>query len=131
MSVSIGQIGEERATLYLQEHGVHIVARNYRTRRGELDIVAQDGDTLCFVEVRLRTENSFGSPLETVVARKQRRLVYAAMEYLARHSRSMNKYACRFDVIAVERTPMRITWIKNAFDLNASMFVLGNAGIRS
>lgn len=119
MSISIGQSGEHRAALYLEENGVRIVARNYRTRRGELDIIADDDGTLCFVEVRLRGDSSFGSPLETVGPQKQKKLIYAAMEYLARHSKSTSKHPCRFDVISIERIPPRVIWIKNAFGLHS------------
>jgi putative endonuclease len=116
MSVSIGQYGEERAALYLEEQGVRILARNYRTRRGELDLIAQDGEIICFVEVRFRAESSFGSPLETVGPKKQKRIAYAATEYLAKHSHFARRFPCRFDVISIERVPNRIIWIKNAFD---------------
>ncbi len=119
MSVSIGQTGEERAALYLQEHGLRIVTRNYRTKRGELDIIADDAGTLCFVEVRLRANSIFGSPLDTVGAKKQKRLTYAAMEYLAKNVSIMNKCPCRFDVLSIERCPPRVIWVKNAFCLNS------------
>jgi|266.fasta.fasta_contig_123_38701_length_1124_multi_7_in_1_out_0_2 putative endonuclease len=119
MSVSVGQTGEERAALYLQEHGLRIVTRNYRTKRGEIDIIADDAGTLCFVEVRLRADSSFGAPLDTVGIRKQRRLTYAAMQYLAKHAPVMNRYPCRFDVLSIETYPARVIWVKNAFCLNS------------
>ncbi len=119
MSVSIGQAGEERAALYLQEHGLRIITRNYRTKRGELDIIADDDGTLCFVEVRLRANSIFGAPLDTVGAKKQKRLAYAAMEYLARNVAGLNKYPCRFDVLSIEGYPPRVIWVKNAFGLNS------------
>ncbi len=119
MSTPIGQSGEERAALYLQEHGLRIVARNYRTRRGELDIIAEEAGTLCFVEVRLRGDSRFGSPLDTVGVKKQRRISYAALEYLAKHSRILVNYPCRFDVISIERIPPRVIWIKNAFGMGS------------
>lgn len=112
---SIGDFGESRAALFLQEQGLQIVARNYRTRRGELDIVARDGQTWCFVEVRLREDARYGSPLETVRHQKQRRIYYAAMEFMIRNKYRLNASACRFDVISIERENRKITWIRNAF----------------
>ena len=118
ISKSVGDFGEERAAIYLVEHGAEVLARNYRTRRGELDIVASDAETLCFVEVRLREDDRFGAPSETVSVTKQRRLYYAAMEYLLKQCQHMNAVACRFDVISIERTARKITWIRNAFVWN-------------
>lgn len=115
MSHAVGQLGEDRATQYLIDQGVRILARNYRTKRGEIDVVADDAGTLCFVEVRLRESSTYGSPLATVSAKKQQRITYAAMEYLARHVSLAKKYPCRFDVIAIEQIPLRVTWLKNAF----------------
>lgn len=112
---TIGDFGESRAALFLQEQGLQVLARNYRTRRGELDIVARDGQTLCFVEVRLREDARYGSPLETVRRQKQRRIYFAAMEYLVRNKYRISNCACRFDVIAIERVHQRITWIRSAF----------------
>jgi putative endonuclease len=115
MSHAVGQLGEDRATEYLIEHGLRILARNYRTKRGEIDVVADDAGTLCFVEVRLRESSTYGSPLATISAKKQQRITYAAMEYLARHVSVMRSRPCRFDVISIEQIPLRVTWIKNAF----------------
>lgn len=117
MSLAMGQLGEERATQYLIDHGLRILTRNYRTKRGEIDIVADDAGTLCFVEVRLRESAAFGAPIETVSVKKQQRISYAAMEYLARYVSAKKPRACRFDVIAIEQIPQRITWIKNAFSV--------------
>lgn len=121
ISKSVGDFGEERAALYLEEQGVQIVARNFRTRRGELDIIARDGETLCFVEVRLREDDRYGSPLATVRREKQRRLYYAAMEYLVKHRRRTDGMACRFDLISIERSARQITWLRNIFAWNADL----------
>lgn len=112
---TIGDFGESRAALFLQEQGLQILARNYRTRRGELDIVARDRQTLCFVEVRLREDDRHGSPLETVRRQKQRRIYFAAMEYLIQNRYRINSCPCRFDVISIERINRRIIWIRDAF----------------
>ncbi len=115
MSSAVGQLGEDRATQYLIDQGLRILVRNYRTKRGEIDIIADDTGTLCFVEVRFRESSTYGTPLATISVKKQQRISYAAMEYLARHVSIKNKRPCRFDVISIEQIPSRITWIKDAF----------------
>jgi putative endonuclease len=106
-----GERGEEAAARYLEEHGLRIVARNFRTRMGEIDLVAQDGDVLVFVEVRLREDARFGGAAASVGPAKQRRLAAAARLYLARLGREPR---CRFDVVAVERGEPQ--WLRGAFD---------------
>ncbi|HMU38196.1 MAG TPA: YraN family protein [Pseudomonadota bacterium] len=112
-----GQRGEMQAAQFLQKQGLRIVARNYRTHRGEIDIVALDGSTICFVEVRLRKSSELGSPLETVGFRKQRKLCYAAMEFVVKNSDICKSNAFRFDVIGIDKTTNALVWIKNAFEL--------------
>jgi putative endonuclease len=106
-----GGDAEERAASYLASRGLQIVARNYRTRLGEIDLVARDGDVLVFVEVRMRSDGGFGGALESVTPRKQRRIAAAAGLYLARIRRPP---PCRFDVLAVDAGEIR--WLKGAFD---------------
>jgi putative endonuclease len=106
-----GGDAEDRAATYLASHGLQIVARNYRTRLGEIDLVARDGDILVFVEVRMRSDGGFGGALESITPRKQRRIAAAAGLYLARTSRPP---PCRFDVLAVDAGEIR--WLKGAFD---------------
>jgi putative endonuclease len=89
----------------------------YATDRGEIDIVAQDGDTLVFVEVRARATLEFGSAAESVTDAKRRRVVAMAVEYLARHG--ITDRPCRFDVVAVDAALSerpRITVYRAAFD---------------
>lgn len=95
----LGAQGEEIAAAHLARAGLRVVARNFRTRRGEVDIVAQDGETLVFVEVRTRRTASFGSPEESVTARKRRRIVLAAQQYLQEHGLEARPW--RVDVAAV------------------------------
>ena len=112
MSRVLGAQAESVAAAHLQRSGYRIVARNVTARRGELDLVAIDGDTLCFVEVRARRAAAFGAAEETVGPVKRRRLIAAARVFLARwRDPSM---PCRFDVVAVEPDGIRL--IKNAFD---------------
>lgn len=103
---------EDAAAAYLQAAGLCLVARNYRSRHGEIDLIVKDGDTLVFVEVRYRRSNCFGSASASVDERKQRKLLTTAYTYLQQEKLDS---PCRFDVIAIEGDPHRIQWIKDAF----------------
>ncbi|APV48492.1 YraN family protein [Betaproteobacteria bacterium GR16-43] len=95
-----GGEAEERAAQFLAERGMTIVARNFSTRLGEIDLVARDGGTLVFVEVRRRLSSArYGGAIGSIDERKQRRIVAAARLYLARLG---SEPPCRFDVIALE-----------------------------
>ena len=108
---SAGGHAEDRAEAFLAGKGLAIVERNYRTRLGEIDLIAREGATLLFVEVRLRTGARFGGAAASITARKQRRIVAAARQFLMRFARPP---ACRFDVVALDGdTP---EWIRGAFD---------------
>lgn len=96
-----GDEAEERACRHLVRSGFTIVERNFRTRGGEIDIVARKGDALVFVEVRSREVTDFGTPEESVTPAKRRRIVAAARRYLSKVSPSSWREA-RFDVIAIE-----------------------------
>jgi putative endonuclease len=89
---------------HLRQQGYVIVERNYRGRGGEIDIVAEQGDVLCFVEVRSRATDEHGDPLETVDRRKQQRVVSAARQYLADHD--VTDREIRFDVIGIVYRPL-------------------------
>lgn len=114
---SLGKTGEELAVQELERRGYAILARRYRTRYGEIDIVAEDRQTLVFVEVKARTTREFGTAAEAVTVWKQRRLASMASEYLARERIAGGP--CRFDVVAIDAalsaTPV-ITVYTNAFD---------------
>jgi putative endonuclease len=97
--VSLGKQGEDLACSELRRRGYAIIARRFRTRAGEIDIVARDGTTLVFVEVKARRSLAFGTPLEAISRVKQRRLCAMAMEYLGRAA--PRAAACRFDVVSV------------------------------
>lgn len=96
-----GEAAEDRACRHLEAAGMTIVERNFRTRGGEVDIVARTGDVLVFVEVRSREAADFGAPEESVTPAKRRRIVGAARRYLSNVPPSSWREA-RFDVIAIE-----------------------------
>ncbi len=111
-----GAVGEKIAADYLEKQGYRIVERNYRTPMGEVDIIACDGDTLVFVEVKSRSGKAFGLPQSAVDFRKQFKITQVALSYL-RNKRISNR-ACRFDVVAVlkEAKGYEVELIQNAFD---------------
>ena len=111
-----GQRAEEQALRYLEDRGLQPVERNYASRRGEIDLVMRDRDTLVFVEVRLRHDNRFGSAAESVTGPKQQRITRAASHFLCSRKQWRN-HPCRFDVLAISgrgETP-QIDWIRDAF----------------
>src|SRR6476646_7877518 len=97
----VGGRGEDIATRELQRRGYAILARRYRSRFGEIDIVAQDRGVVVFVEVKARRHARFGSAAEAIPVRKQRRIAAMALDYLAWAHR-LNE-PCRFDVVAIDR----------------------------
>jgi putative endonuclease len=114
---SLGESGENLAVSELTARGYAILARRYRTEHGEIDIVAEHGGTLVFVEVRARATAEFGRAAETVDDRKKRKVTAMAAEYLARH-RITNR-PCRFDVVAIDEAEgpnPEITVYPDAFD---------------
>ncbi len=114
----LGQNGEEIAAALLGENGYRILARNYRCKCGEIDIIAKQGDTLVFLEVKTRTGMAYGSPSAAVTLKKQRQISRTAQYYLAVHN--LFDAPARFDVVSVIITPHqlpRIEIIANAFDL--------------
>ena len=115
--LSLGKRGEDLAARYLEGRGFTILARNYRTPVGELDIVARDHKHLLFVEVKTRRGTAFGAPAEAVGAHKQRQILRTAQWYLA--SRNFSELQPRFDVISVLIGPGEpaVSHIPNAFGL--------------
>jgi putative endonuclease len=96
----LGIVGEDLAVAALVARGYAILERRYTTERGEIDVIAEDGDTLVFVEVRTRATGEFGRAAESVTVAKQRQVARMAVEYLSRH-RIANR-PCRFDVVAID-----------------------------
>lgn len=113
-----GQQGESDAEGYLRRKGYRILERNARSSSGELDLIAQDGKVLVFVEVKARRTDAFGGAVYAVDGRKQVRLVRLAAQYLARHR--LRDQLCRFDVVLVhdaQGNTDRIEHIPNAFEV--------------
>jgi len=112
-----GRLGEETAVRHLEAAGYLIIERNYRCRLGEIDIIARDGDTLCFVEVKARRTSAFGGGLEAVRPSKQKRLRRVASYYLTRFGAPLPP--CRFDAAEVwlgpGGGPETVRVIKDAF----------------
>ena len=112
---AIGRRAESLAFEYLRNHGLAPVARNFRSRGGEIDLIMMDGDCLAFIEVRSRSSAQFANPSHTVDARKQRKLITTAAMFVARHDR-YSTCTMRFDVVSIEGSARpRIRWISDAF----------------
>jgi putative endonuclease len=106
-----GARAEALAAAHLERHGLVIVERNWRRRVGEIDLVARDGDTLVFVEVRLRRGGAFGGAAASITAAKRARLVAAAGQYLAGLPRTP---PCRFDAVLLDAlAPGRVEWLRD------------------
>lgn len=116
---NLGDSGERVAALFLEERGYKILQRGFRTRGGEIDLIAEDDDGLAFVEVRTRRGGGMNVPEESLTPRKRARLVAMAHEYLARHEEWAGR-AWRIDFVAVELDPggkvKRVEVIKSAVE---------------
>lgn len=109
---AVGTYYEGQAALYLKQQGYRILEQNFSSRCGEIDLIAKDGDTLVFVEVKYRSSASFGDPAEAVTAKKQEKIRKTARYYLCTHQLSEDT-PCRFDVAAILGSQIRL--IKHAF----------------
>ena len=109
----LGQTAEAHAERFLQTQGLKRVARNWRCRFGEIDLIMRDGSTLVFVEVRMRSHAGFGGAAASVTSSKQRKLLAAAKLYLSNLSELP---PCRFDVVALTDSRAAPEWIQSAFD---------------
>ena len=117
---SIGDFGENSACTFLKHHGYKIVSRNYSNRFGEIDIIAQKGSYLIFVEVKTRKSDDYGSPSDAVNFYKQQRIIKTAQSYIVENN-SDSDY--RFDIVEVMYKPSvfggfktyKINHIENAF----------------
>lgn len=117
--LSLGTASERIAAAYLASRGLRIVARNFRSEHGEVDLVAVDGNELVFVEVKSRRLPAPEAPERNVSARKQKRLRAVARDFLVRHRLQSKQIRCRFDVVAVlwsrELSRISIRHIRDAF----------------
>ncbi len=121
MSRDSGQLAEQIACDYLQQHGLVLLEQNYHCRRGEIDLIMRDDETLVFVEVRARRSDRFGSALESITVDKQSRIIATAQHYLQQNRLQQN---CRFDVVTLRISPTADSqqhqisdWIRDAFQL--------------
>lgn len=116
----LGRSGEEAAVVLLKEKGYKILIRNYKTRLGEIDIIARDKDTLAFIEVKTRQSERFGLPQESVSITKQRQISKAALVFLKENDLLEKK--ARFDVVSVlySKDKPQLDLIKNAFELDSN-----------
>ena len=109
-----GSTAEAIAARHLSERGLAIVERNARARLGEIDVVARDGETLVFVEVRLRRSGRYGGAIASITPAKRARMVAAAGAYLARLPRAP---ACRFDVVLLDGLDAaRVEWLRDVIE---------------
>jgi putative endonuclease len=115
---SLGKFGEDLACQELERRGYAILARRYRRRGGELDIVARDGQIVVFVEVKTREGCEFGAGAESVTLLKRRRMASVALDYMARHN--LVERPCRFDVVSIDMNGQepRVELYQNAFDVS-------------
>ena len=118
-TTDLGRRGEELALVHLRSQGLELVARNYRCRAGEIDLVMREGTVLVLVEVRSRTRADFGSAAASIGARKQRRFILASRHLLLTRP-ELRRLRARFDVVAIDPgaqpgAPPVVTWIRNAF----------------
>jgi putative endonuclease len=114
--IEIGRSGEEAAVEFLKQNGYRIIQRNYKNKLGEIDIVAKDDNTLCFIEVKTRTSFTFGYPQEAITLTKQKKINKVAMSYLKQYNLLNNP--ARFDIISVvlnNQNKFDIDIIKDAF----------------
>ena len=119
--LDIAKTGESLAVAHLKARGYAILERNYRAVRGEIDLIAQDGDFIVFVEVKTRRSLKFGLPQTAVTPQKQRQISKVALAYLQTHNRF--DAPCRFDVIAIHLSPrlelLKLEQIESAFEYQA------------
>lgn len=116
--IDSGKRGELLAISYLKKLGYKIVAKNYKTNLGEIDLIARDRDTVCFIEVRSKNSPDFGLAEETITGKKKTQISKAALGYIKRFG--LEDYSCRFDVVCIQNvntSEPEIKLIKNAFEL--------------
>ena len=107
-----GALAEEAAAEFLKCRGLRLLERNYSCRFGEIDLIMRDGQTLVFVEVRYRRNQSFGGAIESITAAKREKLLRTARHYMAA---TQEFPACRFDAVLLSGDTQELEWIENAF----------------
>ena len=111
---TLGTQKEELAIKFLEEQGAVLLAKNVYFHGGELDIIAKDGEYICFIEVKYRKNRAYGFPEEAVTAAKQKKIIQGAKVFLYQNHYP-TETPCRFDVISIYQE--EITWIKDAFNM--------------
>jgi putative endonuclease len=111
-SDGIGKKGEQAACRYLKKHGYALIERNWTCCFGEIDVIARDGDTLAFIEVKARTRSDYGGAEGALTLHKQRRIVAASRMYL---SKVQTDLPVRFDLVTIQNGKVKL--LKNAFQL--------------
>jgi putative endonuclease len=114
MSLHEGYKAEHLATNFLKKNGLSLKTTNYRSKLGEIDLIMVDGAYIVFIEVKMRKSSDFGGALASITASKQQKIKKTAALYLL-HNNLYDKHPVRFDVITIQGTPAKITWLKNAF----------------
>jgi putative endonuclease len=125
---SRGVAGERTAVKFLERRGYRILASNYRSKLGEIDLIADDRGTVVFIEVKYRVSEAFGGPAEAITAAKQAKLARLAEQYLT--ARRLGDRACRFDAVLItgdDARTQRIELVPAAFDVDASYTRRGRA----
>jgi putative endonuclease len=110
-----GIMAEDEACDYLQQYGLRLIEKNYRSQIGEIDLIMQDADYIVFIEVRFRKKADYGNTLETITPGKQRRIIRTALLYL-QEKNILEKVNCRFDCIGIDSLQNKV-WIKDAFQV--------------
>ncbi len=111
-TIERGNLNEKIACEYLVSNGLELVASNYHSRYGEIDLIMKDGGVLVFIEVRYRRNKNFGGASMSVTPAKQRKIALTALQFLQKNNKT--ELPCRFDVVALGENETQ--WIKSAFD---------------
>jgi len=111
-TIERGDLHEKIACDYLKSHGLKLLATNYHSRFGEIDLIMQEKEVLVFVEVRYRSRSNFGGAAMSVTPGKQRKITLTALQFLQKNNKT--NHQCRFDVVAI--SDQQTNWIKSAFD---------------
>ena len=118
--LKLGRKGEEEAVKFIKKQGYRILQTNFKTKSGEIDIIAEDKKVVAFIEVKTRATGEYGSPLEAVNYHKRKKIALVANQFLTRHK--VENRECRFDIVAIlARSDDPKTWeidlIKDAFSV--------------
>lgn len=117
----LGVCAEKWAQQYLESQGLSLIGCNYKAPRGEIDLIMQEGPTLVFIEVRLRSTNKYGSAADSINYRKQQSIIHTA-QYFLQVEKKWNQTICRFDTICLDKDPgndqkYQVEWLRNAFSV--------------